>query len=108
MGFFKKLFSGMSGVEQQEVTGVKQREATTVERREVTIRVEEDIVGKKGMNDPSALIGMLLAFINENPQQVDSEIMDLITKKKLSIKNVNMEKTADNKGTEVTYLIEFS
>lgn len=99
MGFLKKLFSGMSVVEQ--------REATTFEQREVTIRVEEDIVGKKGMDDPSALIGMLLAFINKNPHQIDSEIMDLITKKKLSIKKVNMTKIADNKGTDVTYLIEF-
>lgn len=92
MGFFKKLFSGISGVEQ----------------REVTIQVKEDIMGKKGMNDPSALIGMLLAFINENPHQIDSEIMDLITRKKLSIKNVAMKKAADIEGTAVTYLIEFS
>ena len=108
MGFLKKLCSGMSGVEHRDVTAIKQREATTVEQREVTIRVEEDIVGKKGMNDPSALIGMLLAFINKNSHQIDSEIMDLITKKRLSIKRVNMTKTADKKGTDVTYLIEFS
>jgi hypothetical protein len=108
MGFLKKLFSGMSGVAQRDVTAVKQREATMVEQREVTIRVEEDIVGKKGMNDPSALMGMLLAFINKNPHQIDSEIMDFITKKRLSIKGIKMTKTADNKGTDVTYLIEFS
>ena len=99
MGLLKKLFSRKPENKQQE---------SMIEQREVTFHVGENLVGKEGMSDPTVLQGMFLKFINEKSDQIDSEVMDLITSKSLSIKNVNMTITDGGSGTDVTYLIEFN
>ena len=91
MGFFKKLFSGPAA-----------------EEREVKIHVEEDLLGKNGSDDPDFLIARLLDFINRYPDKIDGEIMDMLTRKSLSLKNVRLARGDDDAGTDLTYLIEFS
>ena len=74
MGFFKKLFSGPAA-----------------EEREVKIHVDENLVGEQGANDPNFLFAKLLDFINRHPDKIDAEIMDMPTKKSLSLNNFHRD-----------------
>ena len=65
MGFFKNIFSGQS--------------AKIV--KEVMFHVDDDLMGKN-IKDEKILMSMFLAYINNNPEKVDKEIMDMLTKKR--------------------------